>query len=42
MPNQKPDVLVNGELMPHVMAALEENYTLHKLYEAPDRRRLPA
>jgi hydroxypyruvate reductase 2 len=33
----KPDVLVNGPLMPHVMAALEERYTLHRLFEAPDR-----
>ena len=32
----KPDVLVNGQLVPHVMAALEERYTLHKPYEAPD------
>ena len=34
----KPDVLVNGPLVPHVMAALEENYTLHRPYEANDRK----
>lgn len=33
----KPDVLVNGELVPHVMAVLEDKYTLYKPYEAPDR-----
>ena len=32
----KPDVLVCGRLMPHVMAGLEERYTLHKPYEADD------
>ncbi len=33
----KPDVLVNGMQMPHVMEALEKAYTLHKLFEAKDR-----
>lgn len=33
-PALKPDVLVNGELAPAVMAVLEQNYTLHKLFEA--------
>jgi len=33
----KSDVLVLGELMPHVMAALEERYSLHKPYQTPDR-----
>ena len=33
----RPDVLVLGRLMPHVMKALEERYTLHRLYEAEDR-----
>lgn len=33
----KPDVLVNGELMPHVMAELESRYTLHRPYQAADR-----
>jgi hydroxypyruvate reductase 2 len=33
----KPDVLVNGKLMPHVMEELERRYTVHKLYEASDR-----
>jgi hydroxypyruvate reductase 2 len=32
----KPDVLVTGPLMPHVMQALEADYTLHKLHEASD------
>ncbi len=32
----KPDVLVNGLQMPHVMEALEKAYTLHKLFEAKD------
>ena len=32
----RPDVLVNGELSPRVIAALEESYTLHKIYEAAD------
>ena len=33
----KPDVLVAGQLVPPVMAALERDYTLHRIYEAPDR-----
>ncbi|HWT29486.1 MAG TPA: 2-hydroxyacid dehydrogenase [Propylenella sp.] len=33
----KPQVLVAGRLMPHVMAEIEEKYTAHKLYEAADR-----
>jgi hydroxypyruvate reductase 2 len=33
----KPDILVPGELMPHVMAALEARYTAHMLHRAPDR-----
>jgi hydroxypyruvate reductase 2 len=32
----KPDVLVNGEQMPHVMERLAERYQLHKLHEAGD------
>jgi lactate dehydrogenase-like 2-hydroxyacid dehydrogenase len=32
----KPDVLVIGRPMPHVMQELEARYTLHKLDEAPD------
>jgi hydroxypyruvate reductase 2 len=32
----KPDVLVNGRQMPHVLERLEERYALHKLYEAKD------
>jgi hydroxypyruvate reductase 2 len=34
--SMRPDVLVNGQLPPHVMAALEGDYTLHKIYEAAD------
>jgi lactate dehydrogenase-like 2-hydroxyacid dehydrogenase len=33
----KPDVLVNGSQMPHVMQELEARYTLHKLHEAADQ-----
>jgi lactate dehydrogenase-like 2-hydroxyacid dehydrogenase len=33
----KPDVLIVGKMMPHVMEALETAYTTHKLYEAGDR-----
>jgi lactate dehydrogenase-like 2-hydroxyacid dehydrogenase len=32
----KPDVLVNGMQMPHVMEALERDYTLHKLFDPKD------
>ena len=32
----KPDVLVVGMLMPHLMQALEERFALHRLYEAAD------
>src|ERR1044072_9082016 len=34
----KPDVLVNGLQMPHVMERLEADYTLHKLFEAKDKQ----
>lgn len=34
----KPDVLVNGMQMPHVMERLEADYTLHKLFEAKDEQ----
>lgn len=33
----RPDVLVTQEMMPHVMAALERDYNLHRLYTATDR-----
>lgn len=33
----KPEILLIGPMMPHVMAALDERYRLHKLYEAADR-----
>ena len=32
----RPDILVNGLLPPHVMAALERDYRLHKIYETAD------
>lgn len=32
----KPHVLAAGRLMPHIMAALEDAYDLHKLHEAAD------
>jgi lactate dehydrogenase-like 2-hydroxyacid dehydrogenase len=32
----KPDVLVAGKMMPHVMEGLEARYSLHKLDDAPD------
>jgi hydroxypyruvate reductase 2 len=33
----KPDVLVITPLLPYALQALEERYTLHKLYEAEDQ-----
>jgi lactate dehydrogenase-like 2-hydroxyacid dehydrogenase len=33
----KPDVLAMGKMSPRCMQALEERYTLHKLYEAEDK-----
>ena len=33
----KPEILLIGPMMPHVMAALDARYTVHKLYEAADR-----
>ncbi len=33
----KPDVLLATRLMPYAMQALEERYTLHRLYEAEDQ-----
>lgn len=32
----KPEILMMGPMMPHVMAALDEAYTVHRLYEAKD------
>lgn len=32
----KPDVLILGPMMEHVMAALEEDYSAHRYWEAPD------
>jgi hydroxypyruvate reductase 2 len=33
----KPDVLIVGQMMAHVMEALESAYNTHKLYEADDK-----
>ena len=33
----KPNVLLVGQMMPHVMAALDVAYDVHRLYEAGDR-----
>ncbi len=38
----KPDVLIVGEMMPHVMEALEDAYTTHKLYLADNPERFLA
>ena len=32
----KPDVLVNGKPMPHVLEGLEQRYTLHRLFDPAD------
>src|SRR5687768_1812871 len=34
----KPQIIVTGQLPPHVMARLEELYTLHRLDKAEDRQ----
>jgi len=36
----KPEVLVTGPQLPHVMERLEAEYTLHKLHEASERQSL--
>ena len=36
----KPDVLVIGPMMEGVMAALDEAYKVHRLWQAPDRAAL--
>ena len=33
----KPNVLLVGQMMPHIMAALDTAYDVHRLYEAGDR-----
>ncbi len=33
----KPEILMIGPMMPHVMAALDEAYEVHRLYDADDR-----
>lgn len=33
----KPEILMMGPMMPHVEAALDDAYTVHRLYEADDR-----
>ena len=36
----RPEILMIGPMMPHVMAALDEAYVVHRLYEAADRQAL--
>jgi D-3-phosphoglycerate dehydrogenase len=36
----KPDLLMMGKLMPHVMEALERAYQAHRYWEAPDKAAL--
>jgi lactate dehydrogenase-like 2-hydroxyacid dehydrogenase len=38
----KPDVLITGAMYPPTMAALDETYTTHKLYQAKDKDALVA
>lgn len=38
----KPDVLITGPMYPPTMAALDETYTMHKLYQAKDKDALVA
>lgn len=38
----KPEILMMGPMMPHVMAALDEAYTVHRVYEAADKDALLA
>ena len=33
----KPDIVLIAQYPPQIMAVLEENFTCHKMYEAPDR-----
>ena len=33
----RPNVLLVGQMMPHIMAALDAAYDVHPLYEAGDR-----
>jgi hydroxypyruvate reductase len=35
--NMKPEILMVGPMMPQLMAALERNYIVHRLWEAPER-----
>ena len=35
--NMKPEILMVGPMMPQLMAALERDYIVHRLWEAPDR-----
>ena len=38
----KPEILMMGPMMPHVEAALDEAYTVHRMHEADDRDALVA
>jgi len=35
--NMKPEILMVGPMMPQLMAALERDYIVHRLWEAPER-----
>ena len=35
--NLKPEILMVGPMMPQLMAALERDYIVHRLWEAPER-----
>ena len=36
----KPEIVMVGPMMPHVMAALDEDFTVHRLWKAEDRSAL--
>ena len=38
----KPEILMMGPMMPHVEAALDDAYTVHRMHEAADRDALVA
>ncbi len=38
----KPELVLVGPMMPHVMEALDEDFVVHRLWEAPDRDALLA
>src|SRR4029077_3723602 len=40
MPDQKADVLMMAQMAPMIIEGVDKAFTLHKLWEAPDRERL--